>query len=323
MAVSVPSDAAPDEELLVLEECVVVRWRGYTRSTFVACLDDGTPVAESQSFKWRDGAPPHDGAAGEAFAEVCRQLEALGWTHTGDGDEWYAAHYGHWVDAPEVYEDADEELEPVEEAPAPAAARPLPPPLPVHAVREPEPEPAPVPPPAPAPVLEPAPEPVLQAAPPPAVPTERRRRRVVPLVSVLGIATAVGLGAFIAKSSQHTTTRTVQLVAVAPKTHAAPAPKHQAAAVQHTAAAPVHAAQTQPMRLVIANVGNASWLEVRRGSAAGPVLYSGILASGGKIRYAGKTLWVRFAGAANFHVAVNGRAVPLQGTVERVFSASR
>jgi hypothetical protein len=77
------------------------------------------------------------------------------------------------------------------------------------------------------------------------------------------------------------------------------------------------------MRLVIANVGNASWLEVRRGSAAGPVLYSDILASGGKIRYAGKTLWVRFAGAANFHVAVNGRAVPLQGTVERVFSASR
>jgi hypothetical protein len=316
MAIRVPADEAPPDappvdEPRVLEECLVVRWRGYTRSTFVACLEDGTPVAESRSFKWRDDAPPHDGDAGEALAELERELEALGWTHTADGDEWYSVRYGRWVVAAPEPLDAEEEILPVEETPAPiAAARPLPPPLPVQVLREPEPEPA-------APV--PAPEPVLQVA-APAPPASRRRRRIVPLVSVLGIVSAVGLGTVIAKSSHRTTTRTVRLVTVAPKKQAAPT---RAPAVRHTVAVAPAAAAPHPMRLVIANVGNPSWLEVRRGSAAGEVLYSGILDSGRKIRYAGKTLWVRFAGAANFDVAVDGRSVPLQGTVERVFSASR
>lgn len=327
MAIRVPADdvqpeALPADEPLVLEECTVVRWRGYTRSTFVACLDDGTPVAESQSFKWRETAP-HDGAAGEALAELTRELDALGWTHTGDGDEWYAVRYGRWVAAPEPIEELAED-EPVEEAPAPVAARPLPPPLPVHIVREREPLPVPAPAPAaqplPAPAAEPAPEPVLQAA-AAAAPRTPRRRRIVPLVSLLGIVVAVGLGAYIATSSHATTTRTVQLVSLAPKTHVAPAPKPKPTVAHPAAAAPVAAAK--PMQLVVANVGHASWLEVRRGSATGAVLYSGILDPGSTIRYSGTSLWVRFAAAANFRVAVDGRTVPLQGTVDRVFNEKR
>lgn len=315
----VQSGALQAAEPLVLEECTVVRWRGYTRSTFVACLDDGTPVAESQSFKWRDAAAPHDGPAGEALAALERELEALGWTHTADGDEWYAVRYGRWVAAPEQIEEIEAE-EPVDELPAPvAAARPLPPPLPVHVVREAAPAPQPVP------VRAPEPEPELEPAlhvPAPAAPRTPRRRRIVPLVSVLGILAALGLGTYIAKSPRPKATKTVQLVTVAPKTHTVPARKP---AVAHAAAAPVHATTPAPrsMRLVVANVGHSSWLEIRRGSAAGPVLYSGILDPGGTIRYSGKALWVRFAAAANFRIAVDGRDVPLQGTVERVFSAQR
>lgn len=323
------ADAAPLDESLVLEECAVVRWKGYTRSTFVACLADGTPVAESKSFKWRDGAP-HDGVPAEALAALRAELEQLGWAFTGEGEEWYEVRYGRWVAAPEPEPEPEEELvedEAVEDAPV---ARELPPPLPVHIVREPEPEPlsAPAPPTsAPVPVAPPpAREPVLAAAAPVTAAPAPRKRRPLVLVSLLGILAALGLGAYIAKHGQKAPTRTVQLVSLAPKAkHTTPARKP---AVAKTAAAPTparHAAPAAPkaMRLVVVNTGHASWLEVRRGSAAGPVLYSGILDPGSAIGYSGKTLWVRFAAAANFHISVDGRPVALQGTVDRTFSAQR
>jgi uncharacterized protein DUF4115 len=319
------SDAAPTDEPLVLEECTIVRWRGYTRSTFVACLADGTPVAESKSFKWRDGAPAHDGAPGDALAALGRELEALGWAHAGGGEEWYEVRYGRWVAAPEPEPALDDELELLEEpAEQVPVARELPPPLPVQIVREPEPEPLPAPAPPPAPAAAPAapaPDPVLHVAPP----ARPRRLRPIVLVSLLGILTALGLGAYIAKHGHAAPTRTVQLVSLARKTHAAPA-RRQSVATAAAAPTTAHAAKpvtARPMRLVIASTGRASWLEVRRGSSAGPVLYSGILAPGQTLGYSGRTLWARFAAAANLRISVDGRPVTLQGTVDRVFSATR
>jgi hypothetical protein len=328
MAIRVPSnELAPEpahaDETLALEECAVVRWRGYTRSTFVACLADGTPVAESQAFKARgDGAPAQDGPAGEAHAQLLRELEALGWTRTGDGDSWFDVRYGHWIAAPQAVEPEVVE-EPEASDPPPTTPVALPPPLPVHVVREPAPAPAPA---AESP-MPPADEtpPVREVAPvelPPAAPTRRRPRRIA-IVSVLGIVAALALGAFIAKTGSAKPTRTVQLVSLAPKSASktarlAAAPKPTRVPAKHTASKPKPAVP-QPMRLVIVNIGHGSWLEVRSGSTQGPVLYSGIVPAGTTLRYAGARLWVRFAAAANFRITVDGRPIALTGTVDELF----
>jgi hypothetical protein len=335
MAIRVPApepEEAVEEQRLVLEECTVVRWRGYTRSTFVACLADGTPVAESSGFKWRgDEVPAKDGPAGAAHAQLLRELEELGWTRTAEGEAWYDVRYGRLVPAPEEPEpeEAEEEI-----APPPAAAAPLPPPLPVHVLRE-----APEPPPTPVepvqretytPPARPEPEPVhaVAAAPEPATPTGHGSRpRRLAVVSVLGIVAALALGGYIAKSHDRKATRTVQLVSVAPKQTRTPAAHRAAQApVAKPKPAPVAKAKPKPaapaprpMHLVIANVGHASWLEVRRGSATGPVLYSGLASPGVTLSYTGTHLWARFAAAANFRISVNGRPVALQGTVDQLF----
>lgn len=53
-----------------------------------------------------------------------------------------------------------------------------------------------------------------------------------------------------------------------------------------------------------------TWVEVRSGSAAGNVLYSGILPQGSVKRFRDKRVWVRFGAAANLTARLNGR--PLQ-----------
>lgn len=53
-----------------------------------------------------------------------------------------------------------------------------------------------------------------------------------------------------------------------------------------------------------------TWVEVRSGSAAGNVLYSGILPQGSVKRFRDKRVWVRFGAAANLTAHLNGR--PLQ-----------
>jgi hypothetical protein len=313
-------DSAHEDVPLVLEECTICRWRGYTRSTFVACLADGMLVAESSAFKCRGDSPPaHDGPAAEAHAQLVAELERLGWTRTGGGESWFDLRYGRWVEA-----EAPPEPEPVEadappELPPAAVERQLPPPLPVHVVRDPE--PAPVPLPAPAPSVaepEPAPEPA------PATPRAHRRRpRRVVLVSVAGIATALALGGYIAKSGPAKSTRTVQLVSLAPHrtTQAAhrPAAAKPAHRVAQAPAPKPRPVAPRPMRVVIANTGHASWLEVRRGSTQGPILYSGIAPAGATLSYTAPRLWVRFAAAANFRITVDGHPVALTGTVDQLF----
>jgi outer membrane biosynthesis protein TonB len=321
MAIRIPADELEHDPAdagtpLVLEECTIRRWRGYTRSTFVACLADGTPVAESRAFKCRgDGAPPQAGPVAEAHAQLVAELETLGWARTGEGESWFDVRYGRWVEAQEQPEPDPVEEDAPPELPPAAAARPLPPPLPVHVVREPEPVPVAVPVPAPAAEPEPAP------APAPAPQGRNRRPRRIALVSIAGIVAALGLGGYIAKSGSAKATRTVQFVSLARHrtTQAAqrPAAAKPAQRVAQTPA-PQHVAP-RPMRLVIANIGHASWLEVRRGSTQGPVLYSGIAPAGATLSYAAPRLWVRFAAAANFRITVDGRAVALTGTVDQLF----
>jgi|GEM_PF-3262098 len=314
MAIRIPAnelepDSAHEHAPLVLEECTIVRWRGYTRSTFVACLADGTPVAESRAFKCRgDGAPPQDGPAAEALAQLVGELETLGWTRTGRGEAWFDVRHGRWVEAEELPEPEPVEDDAPPELP-PAAARPLPPPLPVHVVRETEPV-APTAPAAPSPAAR---EPEPASAPPG---SHRRHPRGIALVSVLGIVTALALGGYVVKDGGAKPTRTVQLVSLATRRPAAATPARR---VAKAPAPKPKAAAPRPMQLVIANTGHASWLEVRRGSTQGPILYSGIAPAGATLSYTAPRLWVRFAAAANFRITVDGRPIALTGTVDQLF----
>ncbi len=105
--------------------------------------------------------------------------------------------------------------------------------------------------------------------------------------------------------------------------HVAPAPS----SVRRTAVVPVRAAaQAAPAapavsaasfgRLSVAGLGSGSWLEVRRGSAHGHLLFSGLLTDGKHMRFQGRRLWVMFGAATNLAISVDGRREPLQGTVE-------
>jgi len=65
--------------------------------------------------------------------------------------------------------------------------------------------------------------------------------------------------------------------------------------------------------------GNGSWMEVRRRSARGPVLYRAILAPGKKLHLRGTRLWARFGAAGNLSITDNGRSIELSGTQAKVF----
>ena len=75
--------------------------------------------------------------------------------------------------------------------------------------------------------------------------------------------------------------------------------------------------------LRIAAHGNGSWLEIRRGSATGPILYSATLTDGQTLHFRAPKLWGRFGAASNLTIIANARPVRIQGTYEKLFVAPR
>ena len=71
----------------------------------------------------------------------------------------------------------------------------------------------------------------------------------------------------------------------------------------------------------IAAGGNGSWVEVRRGSKSGKLLYAGVLEGGKQLHFRGRRLWARFGAAGNLTVRANGKPVTLRGTYDKVFAA--
>ena len=65
-----------------------------------------------------------------------------------------------------------------------------------------------------------------------------------------------------------------------------------------------------------------TWLELRRGSKSGPVVFSGTLPAGKHLRVSGPRIWARFAAAGHADVTLDGRKLALMGTVERLFTAT-
>jgi hypothetical protein len=66
-----------------------------------------------------------------------------------------------------------------------------------------------------------------------------------------------------------------------------------------------------PARLVVRALGGDSWMEVRAGSAAGRLLYSGTLERGQRKRFDGRRLHLALAKPANVSLRVNGRTADL------------
>jgi energy-converting hydrogenase Eha subunit E len=81
------------------------------------------------------------------------------------------------------------------------------------------------------------------------------------------------------------------------------------------------ASELQVATLVLTDVRHDSWVEVRRDSRAGPILYSGVVPAGDRVSARGSRLWARFGGASNLEVTLNGKPFTVEGTVEVLFTA--
>jgi hypothetical protein len=108
------------------------------------------------------------------------------------------------------------------------------------------------------------------------------------------------------------------LEATSPAATQAPPPKEEAAL-------PAPAVKPKPVRpatrLLLVASGGDSWLEVRRGSAQGKVVYTGTLLQGGKVDAKAKRLWVRIGAATNLTARLNGKPLSLgPGTYDALVS---
>ena len=144
------------------------------------------------------------------------------------------------------------------------------------------------------------------------------------LILVLGLLLLAGL-VFVSVRERH---RSSAAAAPARAAVSPPAVSARATDTQHvpatTSAAPAAAApkpsvKPQPVRLSVA-ARNDTWLEIRAGSRTGKLLFSGVLAGGKRQTVSAKRIWVRFGGAANAAVALDGRSLPIpSGTYDAVF----
>ncbi len=304
------------------EYCRIERWRGYFSSSFYVRLPDET--VESKSFRWRRQAPPpEDGPARAAYDELVARLERAGWTRYAEGPDWFATTFSRLVETPtelrfeRVAEVMPQEpppmrvVAPVQQPPPPPPADPAPPP--VHELRPreraPEPQPA-APPPAPAPARAPA----LRSG----------RRWIAPVAGGALVIAAVAAGLLILEQRGSGTagvagrpTRTVAAHLGTGSSPPAPVTKGVEGSSHSVVAKPAQA------DLRIAAHGNGSWLEIRRGSATGRVLYSATLTDGQTLHFRAPKLWGRFGAASNLTITANAHPVRIQGTDEKVFAAPR
>lgn len=294
-----------------LETCTVRRWRGYRTYTFFAELDDGTVVAESGAFREARRAAEPSAAARARHRELVGALEACGWERArgSGGAEWYGTALERRVEARESEPAPPAEISPPRpetpvgrlDALAGAVARP---------VRE-------------------EARPPAAAEPPPARASRwTRKTAAVAGVGLAAIVGAAGVSILDAGSPRAHASAPPQAPGrhTAAAAHAAP---KQVAAAAVTGTRPVGATRIRSVaalpsvHVTIAAPTRASWLEIRRASAHGRVLFSGELVAGKHLAFTGTKLWARFGAAGNLSISVDGKELPLLGTFEHVFRASR
>jgi hypothetical protein len=289
---------------LSAESCRIERWRGYLASSFYVRLPDQT-VLESPSFRWRHRAPPPDaGAARAAYDELAGRLQATGWMRDGDGADWFATVFTRLAEhRDEIPLLPDAELVRPQSQPIPFVAQPLEPPrehsdADLSAAREPLP-----------------PEPV----------SHPWRLRVALAAAAALVAAALASAIVLRQDGDGRRagarrTAPLQAVRVRPT-------KTSSAAARVTKTAAQAPAPTPAKRLLVdvrvAAHGSGSWVEVRRSSATGPVLYRATLTDGQTLHVRAPKLWARFGAASNLTITSNGRSVHLQGTYDKLFVPSR
>jgi hypothetical protein len=332
----------------MLRRCAIGRWRGYRKTSFVAFLDDGTPIAESPSFRARGGGEPEPThAASRAHDALVADLVARGWTpDTHSPGNWYAAEFVGEFDAPVIEHAWPERAEPSGAPRAEPSAAPLPlEPEPAHVavvLREAPRFEIPIVSPPPEPIAEPvAPPPLEERRPTEEVPQRHghRRRRLIASIGVTataGVAVFLGFGHTLRhdqpsadkhRATHHAvSTRVVRVGSRATVQRYAvqryAVSRTRAVHVEHAAPVGRDLATSRVVHLVVSAPSRSSWLEVHRGSAQGPILFAGELPVGQTLRLSAPKLWARFGAAANLSIAVDGRPLRLQGTIEHTFLPS-
>jgi hypothetical protein len=74
----------------------------------------------------------------------------------------------------------------------------------------------------------------------------------------------------------------------------------------------------RPARVALVAARGRCWLSVRLGSETGTVLYEGTLEQGRAVRFVAKRLWVRLGAPWNLNATLNGKSLPLPGSVGNV-----
>jgi hypothetical protein len=266
----------------VAQSCRVERWRGYVTSSFFVRFPDGS-VLESPRFRWRGAEPPPEtDAARAALADLVERVVAAGWTAGDAHGQWFATSFTRHVQTAE---------------PRPRRVEaPAPDPAPVYSA-----PPAPPPPPA-------------AAVTPPAA--TQRPRRLPLLAAAAGACVTASVAAVVLL---HGNAAPVKAASTRPP--AAPRQTHADPVLPPPTQTPTKAVPAP--RLVdvrIAAVGRSgSWVEVRRGSETGSVLYAGTLLPGATLHFRAQRLWARFGAASNLAITADGRPVRLQGTFDKLF----
>jgi hypothetical protein len=168
----------------------------------------------------------------------------------------------------------------------------------------------------------------------PEPPPPRRRKlphlrwAVLAAIGVAAVGAAAGAllltGGHKARASPERPRRTVT-AAVAPQPKTKPKTKPQAPKGQTPKRqAPTRrvAARLVDVRIVAVR-GSGSWIEARRRSPTGKLLYSGVLATGHRLHLRGRTVWARFGAASNLSITVDGHPVTLFGTYDKTFRSHR
>jgi len=314
-----PAWAIPTLWVMHAEYCRIERWRGYFSSSFYVHLPDQT--LESPSFRWRRQAPPPEsGPARAAYDELVSRIERAGWSRHADGPDWFATTFTRFVETPRevrlerVAEVMPQAPQPIRVMPLVQQAPPPPPdptPPPVHELRQreetPERQPAAPPPPA----LVPAPA------------AGRGRRWVAPTAVGTCVVAAVAAGFLILEQRGNGNTDAAGGPTRTVAGHVSTATARSAVTKGVEGSSHSVVAKPVPADLRIAAHGNGSWLEIRRGSAIGPVLYSATLTDGQALHFRAPKLWGRFGAASNLTITANAHPVRIQGTYEKLFVAPR
>jgi hypothetical protein len=289
------------------EFCRIERWRGYFASTFFVRLPDHT-LLESRSFRWRHAEPPPDhGPARAAYDELVGRLERAGWTRDVAGAAWYATTFTRLVEGHhEIGLQRRVEVMPVESPAIRVVAQPV----------------APSPPPR---QRDPEPPSARELRPVDTTPDPRHdpgwRHRRWPVALAVGAALlAAAVASSVVLLGQGSDGKP-GVESGGARTGALRAPTTATRGVEGT----VHSAPAKQLLvdLRIAAHGTGSWLEVRRGSATGAVLYSATLTDGKTLHFRAPRLWTRFGAASNVTITADGRPVELHGTYDKVFVPRR